>query len=98
MSKELVRGLTAPNDAEVLSTSEFLTEAFVQISNISVDLSLTNESTETGEVLDGMSDILELMRSILILKNIDPKALFEVAVQRGAQEGSFMDKKAITKE
>lgn len=92
MSKTLVRGLTAPSDAEVLSTSEFETLAFDQISHISLGLSFSKES---GEILEGMSDIMELMKAILIHKNIDPMELFNTLKQLSSTEGTFADKKAI---
>lgn len=92
MAKHLVRGLTAPENAETLSTSEFETLAFDQISEISLSLSFSKESSE---VLEGMSDILELMKAILQAKNIAPLNLFTTAEKLRAEEGSFSDKKAV---
>lgn len=96
MSKKLlVRGLTAPVEAEVVSTSEFETLAFDQISQIALDLSF---SKEAGEVLEGMSDMLELMKAILEAKNIAPMNLFTTAERLRTEEGTFADKKAVSQE
>lgn len=93
--KLLVRGLTAPVEAEVVSTSEFETLAFDQISQIALDLSF---SKEAGEVLEGMSDMLELMKAILEAKNIAPMNLFTTAERLRTEEGTFADKKAVSQE
>ncbi|AZU98070.1 hypothetical protein SEPL_299 [Salmonella phage SE_PL] len=95
MDKLLVRGVNAPQDAEVVSTEEFITLAFDQISAISLDLSFSKES---GEVLEGMSDMLELMKAILIAKNINPINLFVTAEKLRSEEGTFSDKKAVQQE
>lgn len=92
MSKTLVRGFSAPHNAEILSTSEFETTAFDQISNISLNLSF---SESTDEILEGMSDILELMKTILESKNIQTLHLFSTAENLRKEYGSFSDKKAV---
>lgn len=95
MSKHLVRGLTAPSDAEVLSTAEFETLAFDQISEISTNLSF---SKDAEEILEGMSDMLELMKAILEAKNIAALNLFTTAEKLRQEEGTFSDKKAVSQE
>lgn len=92
MTKILVRGSSAPPDSEIISSDEFITIAFEQISTISNGLSI---STESDKLLEGMSDILELMKSILITKNIKPTELFTVAQQLSLSNGTFSDKKVI---
>lgn len=93
--KLLVRGVTAPSDAEVLSSSEFETLAFDQISDICLGLSFSKDSEE---VLEGMSDVLELMKAILEVKNIAPMNLFTTAERLRTEEGTFADKKAVNQE
>lgn len=95
MSKTLVRGLTAPADAEVVSTSEFETLAFDQISDISQNLVW---SKDAEEILEGMSDMLELMKAILEAKNIAGLNLFTTAERLRQEEGTFSDKKAVNQE
>lgn len=95
MSKTLVRGLTAPADAEVVSTSEFETLAFDQIAEISTNLSW---SKDAEEILEGMSDMLELMKAILEAKNIAGLNLFTTAERLRQEEGTFSDKKAVNQE
>lgn len=94
-NKLLVRGLTAPDEAEVVSTSEFETLAFDQISHIALDLSF---SKDAEEVLEGMSDMLELMKAVLESKNIAPLNLFTTAERLRTEEGTFADKKAVNQE
>lgn len=93
--KLLVRGVTAPSNAEVVSTSEFETLAFDQISQISLDLSF---SKDAEEILEGMSDMLELMKAILEAKNIAALNLFTTAEKLRQEEGTFSDKKAVIQE
>lgn len=95
MSKLLVRGVTAPADAETVSTSEFETLAFDQISDISLSLS---SSKDAEEILEGMSDMLELMKAILDAKNIASLNLFTTAERLRKEEGTFSDKKAVNQE
>ena len=95
MSKLLVRGLTAPTDAEVVSTSEFETLAFDQISDISQNLVW---SKDAEEILEGMSDMLELMKAILEAKNIAALNLFTTAEKLRQEEGTFADKKSVQQE
>lgn len=95
MSKLLVRGVNAPSTAEVVSTSEFETLAFDQISDISQNLVW---SKDAEEILEGMSDMLELMKAILDAKNIAPLNLFTTAERLRTEEGTFADKKAVQQE
>ena len=95
MSKLLVRGVTAPADAETVSTSEFETLAFDQISDISQNLAW---SKDAEEILEGMSDMLELMKAILEAKNIAALNLFTTAERLRTEEGTFSGKKAVNQE
>lgn len=95
MSKVLVRGVNAPDNAEVLSDSEFIDVCY----NTMIDVALSlKDCTETGEVLDALSDILELSNAVLQKENISAANLFAHAAERRSQEGTFMDKKAVNKE
>lgn len=94
-NKTLVRGLTAPDNAVILSSKEFIGSAFEQMSEISLSL---NESTETDEILAGMSDILELAKTILLTMNIKPSHLYDMVEKLSSEEGTFSEMKAVPKE
>lgn len=95
MSKVLVRGGNTPDNAEVLDDAEFIRLCYSTIKDKTVEL---ENSTESSQVLDALSDILELSMSIIQKENITAQNLFAHAMNRRNVEGSFLDKKAITKE
>ena len=95
MSKVLVRGGNARGNAEVLDDAEFIRLCYSTIKDKTVEL---ENSTESSQVLDALSDILELSMSIIQKENITAQNLFAHAMNRRNVEGSFLDKKAITKE
>ncbi|SOK58899.1 hypothetical protein [Yersinia phage fHe-Yen9-03] len=95
MTKQLIRGSELPLNSEVLSTSEFITVALDQISSTALAV---KGSDEAEPVLTAMSDILELMCSLLKAKNIAPEFLFEHAEVLRNTEGTFEPKVAVTKE
>lgn len=95
MTKELVRGDSTPAGSEVLGTSEFMTVALEQIARSAQSVI---DSNEAEPVLDAMSDILDLMCSYLIAKNIDPSSLFEHAEEIRNTKGSFDKKVAVSKD
>lgn len=95
MSKVLVRGGNAPDNAEVLSDSQFISTALEQMASTAISL---KDSTESEVLLRGMADIMELMQEVLMKNNIVPTFALEKALELREQEGSFQDKKAVTKE
>lgn len=95
MSKVLVRGGNAPDNAEVLSDSQFISTALEQMASTAISL---KDSTEAEVLLRGMADIMELMQEVLMKNNIAPTIALEKALELREQEGSFQDKKAVTKE
>lgn len=94
MTKILVRGGTAPEDAVVLSDSEFIDACY---DTINERVEALKNQTESAHILDALSDILELSNSILQKENISATALFAHASTRRQEEGTFLDKKAIEK-
>lgn len=94
MSKILVRGLTAPEDAVVLADSEFIDACYDTIKD---RVEVLKNQTETAHILDALSDILELSNSILQKENISAGELFSHAANRREAEGTFLDKKAVQK-
>lgn len=95
MSKVLVRGGNAPDNAEVLSDSQFISTALDQMASTAISL---KDSNESEVLLRGMADIMELMQEVLMKNNIAPTFALEKALELREQEGSFQDKKAVTKE
>lgn len=95
MTKQLIRGTEVPQNAEILSSSEFMKLSLDQIASTALSV---KDANETEPVLNAMSDILDLMCTYLITKNIDPTALFEHAVEVRKTQGSFEKKAAVTKE
>lgn len=94
MSKTLVRNNTQEN-TEKVGSDAFIATAFDQISEISLSLS---KDSETDDVLEGMSDMLELMKAVLNTMNIKPEHLFNTAYKLNSEEGSFSEMKAVPKE
>jgi predicted house-cleaning noncanonical NTP pyrophosphatase (MazG superfamily) len=94
MSKTLVRNNTQEN-TETVASNEFIEIAYNQISDISLSL---NKDSETDDVLEGMSDMLELMKAVLKSLNIKPEHLFNTAHKLSTEEGTFSDMKAVPKE
>lgn len=94
MSKILVRGGTAPENAEVLSDSDFIDACY---STMQDRIDALKNQTESAHILDSLSDILELCNSVLQKENISAANLFAHAADRRQVEGTFMDKKAIEK-
>lgn len=95
MTKILVRGVTAPEDAEVLSDTDFITACY---DTMQERVSVLKNQTESAHILDALSDILELSNAILQKENISAANLFAHAATRRNEEGTFMDKKAVNKE
>lgn len=95
MSKTLIRGNDVPSNGEVLSTSEFIAAALDHISTAALKV---KDASTSEEVLESFSDVLELMCSVLVSKNIDPEFLFEYATELRTKEGTFASKVAVTKE
>lgn len=95
MGQILVRGINAPDNAEVLSDSKFIECCYDTMAHLAENL---KTCTETGQVLDILSDILELSNSVLQKENINAAELFKHASERRQEEGTFMDKKAVNKE
>lgn len=91
--KTLVRNNT--ESTEILSDSEFISTALEQISTEALNLKDVNA---TDELLDGFSDMLELMQEVLLKNNINPVKAFEHAMSRRKEEGTFQDKKAVNKD
>lgn len=94
MANILVRGLTAPENAEVLTDSDFIDACY---STMKDRIDVLQNQTETAHILDSLSDILELCNSVLQKENISAANLFAHAADRRQVEGTFMDKKAIVK-
>lgn len=94
MSKTLVRNNTQ-GSTETVSSTEFLSTAYEQISDISLSL---NKDSETDTVLESMSDILELMKTVLKTLNVKPEHLFSTAQQLNTEEGTFSEMKAVPRE
>lgn len=95
MNKILVRGKTAPDDAEVLSDVDFIDACYDTMFDA---ISVLKNSTESSQVLDALSDILELSNSVLQKENISAANLFAHAANRRDEQGTFMDKKVVQKE
>lgn len=92
--KTLVRSSVDTN-VEVLNDTEFLSTALDQISSTAQQL---KEADATDKLLDGFSDILELLSEVLIKNNINPKNAFIHAENLRQEKGTFQDKKAINKD
>lgn len=92
MVKKLVRGKNAPSDSEVLSDSEFIKVALLNIAAKATALAEVEVSNPTNMV-DTFSDILDLTCSVLIKENINPADLYKNAAAKNVELGSFMDKK-----
>lgn len=95
MAKTLIRGNDVPADSETLSTSEFLEVALEQISNTAQSI---KGSVDAEPILEGMSDILELMCEYLKAKNIQPEYLFEYVNEIRNTKGTFAQKVAVLKD
>ena len=93
--KNLVRGNEAPESAEVLSDSEFITVALDQISTTAQSIKNT---TQSEEVLNGFADILELMQEVLMKHKMSPIVALQHVSAIRQERGSFSEKKAVTKE
>lgn len=94
MTKILVRGNIAPDDAVVLSDSEFMESCYDTLHD---RIDLLKTSTETSVLLDALSDVLELANSILQKENISAQSLFSHAADLRSESGSFLSKKAVLK-
>lgn len=92
MVKKLVRGKNAPSDSEVLSDSEFIKVALLNIAAKATALAEVEVSNPTNMV-DTFSDILDLTCAVLIKENINPADLYKNAAEKNVELGSFMDKK-----
>ncbi len=95
MKKVLVRGNDVPAESEVLSTSEFVQVGLEQIASTAIEI---KSAQEADAVLTGMSDILDIMCSVLIAKNIDPEFLMEHASELRNLKGTFEKKVAVLKD
>lgn len=95
--KELIRTLNneIPEQAEVLSTSEFITVVMEQISNTAKRI---NEIDDDVYIVEELSDILELMNEYLKAKNINPVMLFNKVNELRKEEGTFEKKVAVNQE
>lgn len=92
--KQLIRNNTN-EESEILDDAEFLSTALEQISTTALNL---KEVDATDKLLDGFSDILELLNEVLLKNNINPKNAFIHAENLRQEKGTFHDKKAINKD
>lgn len=90
---KLVRGIVAPSDAVVLSDSDFIKAALLNIAEKATALAEAEVSNPT-EMVDTFCDILDLTAAVLLKENIDPKTVYKNAAALVLEKGSFMDKKA----
>lgn len=88
--KVLVRNNTEV--ANVLEDSDFINVAFDQISAVALELKNVDESER---VLNGFAIVLELMKEVLIKKNINPVDAVQHAEAMRKEHGTFSDKKYI---
>lgn len=94
--KKLVRNnVENADNVEILNDTEFLSTALEQISTTALNL---KEVDATDKLLDGFSDILELLSEVLLKNNINPKNAFIHAENLRQEKGTFHDKKAINKD
>ena len=95
MKKKLIRDYDNQEGSINLSTDEFFTCICEQIADNS---SVLKDSTETGKTLEILSDTMELIYSVLQIKNIKPDVLFDTINELKRTKGTFSSKKAVQQE
>lgn len=88
--KVLVRNNTEVEN--VLDDSDFINVAFDQMSTVVLELKNIDEAER---VLNGFAIVLELMKEVLIKKNMNPGDVVKHAEAERKEHGSFSDKKYI---